>query len=292
MRETRPERPATPTPPRRFVRRRSIRADDRDPRPSTLRDTCHTRARVIGADSATPLRVASSACLHELPRWCVTHKWITIFAIWVPILVGVNVVATSAGSAFSTDFNFPGSESQQVIDQLESVSPEDAGFPGQIVFRYEGDQGVNNPEVKAAMEGIFAKVDAMEGVSVTSPYDNPSQISPDGTIAFAQLDITERDSTEILDFGDGDADFDDDIAIDGLTIEYGGDIFGEFELPASRAVRLHRGDDHPDPRLRLGAGDGSADRHRVVRPRPRRGVWSLCSARRCRCPTSRRRWRR
>ena len=72
--------------------------------------------------------------LARLARWCVTHKWITIFAIWVPILVGVNVVSSTAGSAFSTDFNFPGSESQQVIDQLESVSPEDAGFPGQIWF--------------------------------------------------------------------------------------------------------------------------------------------------------------
>jgi len=176
--------------------------------------------------------------LARIARWCVTHKWITIFAIWVPILVGVNIAATTAGSAFSTDFNFPGSESQQVIDQLESVSPEDAGFPGQIVFRYEGDQGVNNPEVKAAMEDIFAKVDAMEGVSVTSPYDDPSQINPDGTIAFAQVNITERDQTEILDFSKEVQTFDDDIAIDGLTIEYGGDIFGEFELPASELYGL------------------------------------------------------
>src|SRR5688572_145430 len=100
--------------------------------------------------------------LARLARWCVTHKWITIFAIWVPILVGVNVAASAAGSAFSTDFTFPDSESAEVIDQLESVSPEDAGFPGQIVYRYEGEGGVNNPEVKAAMEDIFAKVGAME----------------------------------------------------------------------------------------------------------------------------------
>ena len=129
--------------------------------------------------------------LARIARWCVTHKWITIFAIWVPILVGVNIAATTAGSAFSTDFNFPGSESQQVIDQLESVSPEDAGFPGQIVYRYEGEGGVNNPEVKAAMEGIFAEVDAMEGVSVTSLTSRTRvRSTPDGTIAFAQVNIT------------------------------------------------------------------------------------------------------
>ena len=181
--------------------------------------------------------------LARLARWCVTHKWITIFAIWVPILVGVNVAASAAGSAFSTDFTFPDSESAEVIDQLESVSPEDAGFPGQIVYRYDGEGGVNNPEVKAAMEDIFAKVDAMDGVSVTSPYDDPSQINPDGTIAFAQVNITDRDQTEMLDFSEAVQKLDDPIteghgAIEGLTIEYGGEIFGEFELPASELYGL------------------------------------------------------
>jgi RND superfamily putative drug exporter len=178
--------------------------------------------------------------LARLARWCVTHKWITIFAIWVPILVGVNMIAGAAGSAFSTDFTFPDSESAEVIDQLEPVNAEAAGFPGQIVFKYEGEQGVNSPEVKAAMEEIFAEVDAMEGVSVTSPYaeDGQGQVSPDGTIAFAQVNITDRSQTEILDFSEEVQKLDDDIAIEGLTIEYGGDIFGEFELPASELYGL------------------------------------------------------
>jgi putative drug exporter of the RND superfamily len=181
--------------------------------------------------------------LARLARWCVTHKWITVFGIWVPILVGVNIVAGVVGPAFSTDFTFPDSESAQVIDQLESVSPEDAGFPGQIVFQYDGDQGVNNPDIKTAMQNIFAEVGAMEGVSVTSPYDDPSQINPDGTIAFAQVNITDRSQTETLDFSEAVQKLDDPItegpdAIEGLTIEYGGEIFGEFELPASELYGL------------------------------------------------------
>ena len=174
--------------------------------------------------------------LARLARWCVSHRWLTIFGIWVPILIGVNVVAGAAGSAFSTDFTFPDSESAEVITQLETVSPEDAGFPGQIVFHAE--QGVDDPEVQAAMEEIFAEVAAMDGVAVTSPYENPSQINADGTIAFAQVNITERDQTEILDFSEAVQELDDDIAIDGLTIEYGGEIFGEFELPASELYGL------------------------------------------------------
>jgi len=181
--------------------------------------------------------------LARLARWCVTHKWITIFAILVPILVGVNIVAGSVGSAFSTDFTFPDSESAKVIDQLETISPEDAGFPGQIVFHYEGEGGVNNPEVKAAMQNIFTQVDAMEGVSVTSPFDDPSQVSPDGNTAFAQVNITDRSQAETLDFSKAVQKLDDPITtgpdkIEGLTIEYGGDIFGEFELPASELYGL------------------------------------------------------
>ncbi len=178
--------------------------------------------------------------LARLARWCVTHKWITIFAIWVPILVGVNVAAGAAGSAFSTDFTFPDSESAEVIEQLEPVNAEAAGFPGQIVFRYEGEQGVNNPEVKAAMEDLFAQVDDLDGVSVASPYapEGGGQVSPDGTIAFAQINITERDQTEILAFSEDVQAIGDQIDIDGLTIEYGGEIFGEFELPASELYGL------------------------------------------------------
>jgi RND superfamily putative drug exporter len=174
--------------------------------------------------------------LARLARWCVSHKWITVFAIWVPLLIGVNIVAGAAGSAFSTDFTFPDSESAEVIEQLETVSPEDAGFPGQIVFRAE--QGVDDPEVRAAMEAIFAEVGAMDGVAVTSPYDNPSQVNPDGTIAFAQVNITDRDQTEILEFSEAVQEFDDDVSVEGLTIEYGGEIFGEFELPASELYGL------------------------------------------------------
>jgi putative drug exporter of the RND superfamily len=74
--------------------------------------------------------------LARLARWCVGHKWLVV-GIWLPILVVVNAGAGAAGSAFSTDFTPPDSESADVIDQIQSVSPERAGFTGQVVFRAE-----------------------------------------------------------------------------------------------------------------------------------------------------------
>ena len=179
--------------------------------------------------------------LARLARWCVTHKWITVFGIWIPLLIIVNIGAAAGGSAFSTDFAPPDSESADVIDQIEPFSPERAGFTGQVVF--EADQGVEDPAIRAAMEDLLAKIDTLEGVEVESPYATPGRISQDGTIAYAQLNITDRDQTEFLDFAEEVQKLDDPItegdgAVQGLTIEYGGDVFAEFELPASEAYGL------------------------------------------------------
>ena len=33
--------------------------------------------------------------LARLARWCVNHKWITVFGIWVPLLIVVNIGAAA-----------------------------------------------------------------------------------------------------------------------------------------------------------------------------------------------------
>jgi RND superfamily putative drug exporter len=181
--------------------------------------------------------------LARIAGFCVRRKWLVVFGIWIPLLLVVNVLSGAAGSAFSTDFTPPDSESADVIDQIQAVSPERAGFTGQVVFR--ADQGVDDPAVVAAMTGLFAQIDELDGIEVISPYSDQAQgqISADGTIAFAQLNITDRDQTEFLDLAEKIKALDDPITegagrIDGLTIEYGGDVFAEFELPASEAYGL------------------------------------------------------
>ena len=140
--------------------------------------------------------------LARLARFCVRRKWIVVFAIWVPLLIVVNIASGAAGSAFSTDFTPPDSESADVIEQIQAVSPERAGFTGQVVYRAE--QGVADPAIQAAMEGLFAKIDELDGVEVVSPYspEAQGQIDQGGTIAFAQLNITDRDQTQFLEFAD------------------------------------------------------------------------------------------
>ena len=179
--------------------------------------------------------------LRRLARWCVRHRKIVVFAIWLPLLVGVNAVAGAVGPAFTTDFSFPDSESAKVVELLESVNPERAGFVGQVVV--QAPQGVDDPDVRAAFEAVMSGIESMEGASVDSPFDNPSQISQDGTIAFAQVNITEREQAEFLKFAEDVQLLDDQFLsgperVPGLRFEYGGEVFAEFELPEAEVLGL------------------------------------------------------
>lgn len=58
-------------------------------------------------------------------------------------------------------------------------------------------------------------------------------MSQDGTIAFAQVDTRgSREFEELLTVGEDIVDYGDEaITARGLAVEYGGDLFSEFELP-------------------------------------------------------------
>ena len=174
--------------------------------------------------------------LARLARSCVRHKWIVI-GVWLAALIGINVVAGAVGPDYRTDFTLPSSETKDVQELLEQNDPDRAGFAAQIVIKAE--QGVDDPAVQQRLQDIMDFAAEQEGVSVTSPYDNPQQVSPDGTIAFAQLDIADRGFTEVTDLGTEIEDHGESLpAIDGLQIEYGGDIFSEFELPESELLGI------------------------------------------------------
>ncbi len=175
--------------------------------------------------------------LPRLARACSRHRWIVIGA-WVALLVGVNAVAGAVGPDFKTDFSFPESESKQVQELLQANSPDQAGFTAQIVARSE--RGFDDPDVRSTLEDLFAFVRSQGDITVTSPYDSPRQVGADGTIAFAQLDIADtRSFTELTDVGNEIIDYGNEInTLDGLQIEYGGDLFAEFTMPESEIYGL------------------------------------------------------
>ena len=174
--------------------------------------------------------------LASLARACVRHRW-AVIGSWVALLVVTIGLSGAVGSGWKTDFTLPDSESKDVQDLLEANSPDRAGLSASIVVK--ADQGVDDPAVQEYLTPIMEFADEQEGVTVTSPYDNPQQVSQDGTIAFAQLDVSERGFTEATELANAIEDFAAEQTIpEGVQVEYGGDVFAEFELPESEVYGL------------------------------------------------------
>jgi RND superfamily putative drug exporter len=117
------------------------------------------------------------------------------------------------------------------------------GFAGQIVF--VADQGVDDPEVQAEMEELFAEVAELpEVLAVVSPYDEETggrQIAQQGeeagTIAYATVELPEgSDQADAAVVRDAIIEGTPDV--EGLTVERGGIAFAEFETPSSEVIGL------------------------------------------------------
>jgi putative drug exporter of the RND superfamily len=137
--------------------------------------------------------------------------------------------------AYSSDFSLQGAESQKAFDLLDKRFPNVAGDTADIVFR--ADRGVDDPEVRSAMEGLFADISKVDRVvAIDSPYSQQGarQISPDGTTAFATVHFSAiEDESVPPEIGTEIKNLAADVELEGLTIEPGGSViqFSEFEEP-------------------------------------------------------------
>jgi len=178
----------------------------------------------------------------RLGTWCHDHRRL-VLGLWVAVVVLGFAVSGAVGSAFRDEFNLPDVESREGIDILDDhFGGQGTGAVGTIVFI--ADQGVDNPQVQAGMEDLFAHVAEIDGVtSVESPYaeGNERLISSrgdgEGRIAYANVEMPEDiDFTKAGEIRDEIRD--EAPEIDGLRVELGGFIFAEFEQPSSELLGL------------------------------------------------------
>ena len=190
--------------------------------------------------------------LLRLSAWCFRNPRKTV-AAWVVTLIAVFAAAAVTGPSFYAELDAPDSDSRNGFDVIEEhFGGLGGGFSGSIVFRSES--GVDDPEVRQAMEAMFREVDSHEGVSVTSPYlatipipETPSrpsphmpgrpQVSVDGQVAFARVDLApELDFNETSRLGGEFVRIAPDLP--GLRVEIGGEALSEFEPPQSEFIGL------------------------------------------------------
>ena len=212
--------------------------------------------------------------LASLARACVRHRWIVIGA--VGRAAGRRQRRRRRASAPTTapTSRCPTASRKEVQELLEADDPE----PGRLHRpdrRPQAEQGIDDPAVQATLEDDLRTSPTSRPASPSpARTTTPQQISEDGTIAFAQLDVARPRlrggrrtlGNEIEDFGD------DATRRRGPRDRVRRRPLRRVRAARERDPRHHRRRHHPDPRLRLGAGHGPADRHRPVRPRHRLGA--------------------
>ena len=179
--------------------------------------------------------------LARLGRWSHNRRRLVI-TTWVVFLVVAGGLSGAVGSGFTTQFSPPDVESARGIDILEDhFGGFGGGFGGTIVFRTE--RGVTDPEVQQTMSQFFADVNELEEVEVVSPYEpfGQRQIAQEGPLAgqlaYAMVDVGENVTIEEgADLTERVKDMEPDL--EGVQVEYGGQLFAEFQPPESEVIGL------------------------------------------------------
>jgi RND superfamily putative drug exporter len=114
------------------------------------------------------------------------RRWVVLF-IWVFVIVGVGGAAKSAGTAFSSSFELPDTESSRVQEIIAKEFPTQRVDSTQIVIESRGE--LTSAENQATIERMLAKV-AMSPIveSIDSLFDPRfTSLSKDKRIGFATV---------------------------------------------------------------------------------------------------------
>ncbi|MFF7309940.1 MMPL family transporter [Streptomyces sp. NPDC008137] len=158
-----------------------------------------------------------------LARWCVQRRLVTVL-LWLLACAGVAAGAAVAGSAYSNDYQVPGTESGRATELLHEGFPQLGGDSDTVVW-HTASGTVRSADVEQTMTRTLDRIENLPGVaSVTSPYDGPGtgRVSADARTAYAT--VTFDDRAEDIDQGEARAVVDTakSAETDGLQVELGG----------------------------------------------------------------------
>ena len=124
--------------------------------------------------------------MRRLAKFCFTHRRLVVLG-WIVALIGLTVIHSAAGSAYSDNFRLSGTQSFDAVNLLERNAPKASGDTEQVVFAVDRGR-ITDPAIRARVESTLAGLGRQPHVSeISSPYGprGASQISPSGQVAFA-----------------------------------------------------------------------------------------------------------
>ncbi|MFI6489691.1 MMPL family transporter [Streptomyces sp. NPDC050564] len=162
-----------------------------------------------------------------LARWCVQHRLVAVL-LWLVAFGGITAAASLTGSAYSNDYEAPGTESGRATQLLRTGFPGLGGDSDTVVWRTTPGT-VRSTDVEQTMTRTLDRIAGLPGVaSVVSPYEGggAGRISADGRTAYAT--VTFRAQVENIDKREARAVVDTAKAAEtkGLQVELGGSAMG------------------------------------------------------------------
>ncbi|WP_427919834.1 MMPL family transporter [Streptomyces sp. cg40] len=174
-----------------------------------------------------------------LARWCVRHRLAAVL-LWLLAFGGVTAAAAVTGSAYSNDYEAPGTESGRATQLLKESFPGLGGDSDTVVWR-TSPGSVRAADVEQTMTEALDKISGLPGVaSVVSPYDGQGtgRISADGRTAYAT--VTFAHQAEDIDKSEAQAVVRAAKAAEteGLQVELGGSAIGLTESSSGHTAEI------------------------------------------------------
>ncbi|MGW8883587.1 MMPL family transporter [Streptomyces sp. NPDC055749] len=168
-----------------------------------------------------------------IARWCLRHRLVAVL-IWLFALGGAATAAGFAGSAYSNDYEVPGTESGRATELLQQGFKDLGGDTDTVVWHTSGST-VRATDVEQTMTKTLHAIEELPGVGgVTGPYGSAgaAQISADGHTAYATVtfdqqadDIAPEQAQALVDTAKA-------AESDGLEVELGGTAVALTEAPS------------------------------------------------------------
>jgi putative drug exporter of the RND superfamily len=188
-----------------------------------------------GSVTAPATRDAGShtGALARLATGCARHPWRAI-GVWVVVVVGILLAASTIGGTLVDKFTIPGSDAQRATDLLTDRFPAQAGDSATVVFALPSgrlDQGAAKGEVRQALAAA-REVPKVTGVGQL-------KLSENGRIGYVDVQFSEQSS----ELGSGPAkalerDVRDAVAGSGVQAEFTGAVIQNAEGPQTGTSEL------------------------------------------------------
>ncbi|BCB74525.1 MMPL family transporter [Phytohabitans flavus] len=133
--------------------------------------------------------------LYRLGRFAFQRRRL-VAAIWVGLLAVLGVAGATMAGTPSDEFAIPGTESQQAIDLLGERFPEAAadGAVARVVFAAPDGRRLTDPAYQQQVQQVLAMLRTAPQVSAVSDPFGGGAVSPDGSVAFAQVRYVVQDA--------------------------------------------------------------------------------------------------